>query len=107
MQIIGCERFGGLYVDCFTGSRYRAALAAAEQFCSYVRNHRSCACGNSGTVWSARRWLLGDLKGARLHIERMLDSYVARRSHLIRFLYDQRLFGAFVLLPNTLAAGFW
>jgi predicted ATPase len=34
---------------------------------------------------------LGDLEGARRHVERMLGRYVARRSHIIRFQYDQRL----------------
>jgi predicted ATPase len=35
--------------------------------------------------------VLGDLEGARRHIERMLGCYVARGSHIIRFHYDQRL----------------
>jgi hypothetical protein len=33
---------------------------------------------------------LGDLEGARRHIEHMLGRYVARRSDIIRFQYDQR-----------------
>jgi predicted ATPase/DNA-binding winged helix-turn-helix (wHTH) protein len=82
----------GLYVDCFTSGRYRAALAAAERFCSYAAKTTDPADGPIGDcLVGAALVALGDLKGARLHIERMLDSYVARRSHLIRFLYDQRL----------------
>jgi predicted ATPase len=34
---------------------------------------------------------LGDLDGERRHTERMLDRYVASRSHIIRFQFDQRL----------------
>jgi predicted ATPase len=34
---------------------------------------------------------LGDLEGARRHIERMLGRYVARGSHIVRFHYDQKL----------------
>jgi predicted ATPase len=36
--------------------------------------------------------VLGDQEGARRHIERMLGRYVAKRSHIIRFNCDQRLF---------------
>jgi hypothetical protein len=33
----------------------------------------------------------GDLEGARRRIERMLGCYVAKRSHIIRLQFDQRL----------------
>jgi hypothetical protein len=33
----------------------------------------------------------GDLEGARRHIERMLGCYAAKRSHIIRLQFDQRL----------------
>ena len=82
----------GLYVDCFTSGRYRAALALAERFCSYAAKTTDPADAPVGDLLVGVALLaLGDLEGARRHIEHMLGRYVAKRSHIIRFLYDQRL----------------
>jgi predicted ATPase/DNA-binding winged helix-turn-helix (wHTH) protein len=82
----------GLYVDCFTGGRYRAALALAERFCSYAAKTTDPADGPLGDLQVGLvQVALGNLEGARRHIERMLDRYVAKRSHICRFHYDQRM----------------
>jgi predicted ATPase/DNA-binding winged helix-turn-helix (wHTH) protein len=82
----------GLYVDCFTGGRYRAALTLAERFCSYAAKTTDPADGPLGDLQVGLvQVALGNLEGARRHIERMLDRYVARRSHICRFHYDQRM----------------
>jgi predicted ATPase len=82
----------GLYVDCFTNGRYRAALAVAERFCGYAATSADPADGPLGNLQVGLVLVaLGDLEGARRHIELMLDRYVARRSHISRFHYDQRM----------------
>jgi predicted ATPase/DNA-binding winged helix-turn-helix (wHTH) protein len=82
----------GLYVDCFTGGRYRAALALAERFCSCAAETTDPADGPLGDLQVGLvQVALGKLEGARRHIERMLDRYVAKRSHICRFHYDQRM----------------
>jgi predicted ATPase/DNA-binding winged helix-turn-helix (wHTH) protein len=82
----------GLYVDCITSGRYRAALALAERFCSYAAKTTDPADAPVGDLLvGVALHALGDLEGARRHFERMLGRYVAKRSHIIRFLYDQRL----------------
>ena len=81
-----------MYVDCFTSGRYRAALALAERFCAYAAKTTDPADGPIGDrLVGVALLALGDLEGARRHIERMLGRYVAKRSHIIRFHYDQRL----------------
>jgi predicted ATPase/DNA-binding winged helix-turn-helix (wHTH) protein len=82
----------GLYVDCITSGRYPAALAAAERFCLYAAKTTDPADRAIGDRLVGTALLaLGDLKGARRHIERMLGRYVARKSHNIRFQFDQHL----------------
>ncbi|MEA2917967.1 MAG: hypothetical protein QOJ15_10048, partial [Bradyrhizobium sp.] len=82
----------GLFIDCFTSRRYREALAVAERFCPYAAKSTDAADGPIGDrLVGVALLALGDLKGARRHIERMLGRYVARKSHIIRFQYDQRL----------------
>jgi predicted ATPase/DNA-binding winged helix-turn-helix (wHTH) protein len=83
----------GLYVDCFTSGRYRAALALAERFCAYAAKTTDPADGPIGDrLVGVALLILGDQEGAQRHIERMLGRYVAKRSHIIRFNCDQRLF---------------
>jgi predicted ATPase/DNA-binding winged helix-turn-helix (wHTH) protein len=78
----------GLFMGCITSGRYRAALEVAERFCTFA----DPADGPIGDrLVGVALLALGDLEGARRHIERMLDRYVARRSHIIRFHFDQRL----------------
>jgi predicted ATPase/DNA-binding winged helix-turn-helix (wHTH) protein len=82
----------GLVLDCFTSGRYRAALALAERFCTYAAKTTDPADGPIGNRLVGTSLLaLGDLESARRHTERMLDRYVARKSHIIRFQFDQRL----------------
>src|SRR6266436_5960365 len=82
----------GLFIDRITSGSYRAALAVAEKFCTYAAKTTDPADGPIGDRLVGLALLtLGDLEGARRHIERMLDHYVARRSHIMRFHYDQRL----------------
>src|ERR1700675_2014024 len=82
----------GLYVDCFTSGRYCAALAVAERFCSNAAKTTDPADGPIGDcLVGVVLVALGDLEGARRHIERMLDRYVARSSRIIRFQFDQRM----------------
>jgi predicted ATPase len=82
----------GLFVDCITSGRYRAALTVAERFCTCAAKTTDPADGPIGDRLVGLALLaLGDLERARRHIERMLDRYVARGSHIIRFQYDQRV----------------
>jgi predicted ATPase len=82
----------GLFVDCITSGRYRAALAVAERFCTCAAKSTDPADGPIGDrLVGVALLALGDLEGARRHIERMLSGYVARGSHIIRFQYDQRV----------------
>ncbi len=82
----------GLYGDCIRSGRFRAALALAERFCTYAAKSTDAADGPIGDrLLGVARLALGDLESARRHIERTLDRYVARRSHIVRFQYDQRL----------------
>ena len=82
----------GLWIDHFTSGRYRAALTVAETFCRHSAKAIDPADGAIGDrLVGVALHGLGDQEGARRHIERMLGRYVARRSHIIRFYYDQRL----------------
>src|ERR1700688_2621727 len=82
----------GLFIDCITSGRYRAALAMAERFCACAATSTDPADGPVGDrLVGAALLVLGDLEGARRHIELMLCRYVARTSHIIRFHFDQRL----------------
>src|SRR3984893_6081208 len=82
----------GLFIDRMTSSSYRVALAVAEKFCTYAAKTTDPADGPIGDRLVGLALLtLGDPEGARRHMERMLGHYVARRSHIIRFHYDQRL----------------
>jgi predicted ATPase len=81
-----------LFSEHFTSGHYRAALAAAERFCTYAAKTNDPADGPIGDrLVGVALGALGDQEGARRHIERMLGRYVARRSHIIRFQYDQQL----------------
>jgi hypothetical protein len=78
----------------------RASLAAVirrrwrwpERFCAYAEQSADPADGPVGDrLVGAALLALGDLEGARRHVERMLGRCVARKSHSVRFHYDQRL----------------
>jgi predicted ATPase/DNA-binding winged helix-turn-helix (wHTH) protein len=82
----------GLFIDCITSGRYRAALTLAERFCACAATSTDPADAPIGDRLIGGALLgLGDLEGARRHIEYMLCRYVARTSHIIRFHFDQRL----------------
>ena len=81
-----------MFIESITSRRYREALALAERFCTYAEKSADPADGPVGDrLVGVALLALGDLEGARRHVERMLGRYVARRSHIIRFQYDQRL----------------
>jgi tetratricopeptide (TPR) repeat protein len=82
----------GSFMEHITGLRYRAALAVAEKFCTYAVKSADPADALIGDrLVGVALLALGDLEGARRHIERMLGRYVARTSHIIRFQFDQQL----------------
>src|SRR5260370_11069032 len=75
---------------------YRAALALAQTFCSLAANSADPAdrlIGDGMTGIALHH--LGDQTAARRHIERPVCRYMApdRRSHTVRFLFDQRVTG--------------
>jgi predicted ATPase len=83
-----------LWVDRTNSGEPRAALELAERFSALAVATAASAEEKIGDRMRARSlYLLGDLPGAREHIDRMLDRYVppASRSHVARFQYDQRL----------------
>ena len=84
----------GFYIDCITSGRYRAALTLADRFCARAATSTDSADAPIGDrLVGGALFGLGDLKGARQHLEHMLGRYVARRSHIVRFQFDQRLLG--------------
>jgi predicted ATPase/DNA-binding winged helix-turn-helix (wHTH) protein len=94
-----------LWVDRTNNGESREALAIAEKFSDLAAAMGASAEQRIGERMKARSLhLLGDLAGARDYIGRMLDRYVppARRSHVARFQYDQRL-----LARITLARVLW
>ena len=89
-----------LWVDRTNNGESREALALAEKFSALAAAMGAQAEERIGDRMKARSlYLLGDLPGARDCIGRMLDRYVppARRSHVARFQYDQRLLARITL----------
>src|SRR5258708_8091671 len=79
-------------METITCLRYRADLAVAEKFCSCAAKSTDPADGLVGDrLVGVALLALGDLEGARRHIERMLGRYVAKTSHIIRYQFDQQL----------------
>jgi predicted ATPase len=82
----------GSFMEHVTNLRYRAALAVAERFRTYAAKSADPADGLIGDrLVGVALLALGELGGARRHIERMMTRYVARTSHIIRFQFDQQL----------------
>jgi predicted ATPase/DNA-binding winged helix-turn-helix (wHTH) protein len=82
----------GSFMEHITSLRYRAALAVAEKFCTFAAKSTDPADGLVGDrLVGVALLALGDLEGARRHIERMLGRYVAKTSHIIRYQFDQQL----------------
>jgi len=87
----------GLWACRNLGGEYQASLAFAQRFCSLAVKQADPADLLIGDrMTGVVLHFLGDQASAREHIERMLARYVApiRRSHTIRFQYDQRVVGA-------------
>jgi predicted ATPase/DNA-binding winged helix-turn-helix (wHTH) protein len=83
-----------LWVDRTNKGEPREALVLADKFSALAVGMGAPAEERIGDRMRARSLhLLGDLAGARDYIGRMLDRYVppAKRSHVARFQYDQRL----------------
>src|SRR5262249_21490767 len=82
----------GLYADRITSGHVREALAVAERFLTYaVKTNDPADRAIGDRLVGLALLVLGDLEGARRHVERMLDRYVARRSHLTKYQFDQAL----------------
>ena len=99
----------GLWSYRMNSAEYRAALAFAQRFRRLAEEQpdsadRLIADRMIGTVLR----FMGDLTNARWHIERMLDQYVdpQHRSHVIRFVWDQRVAGEMVLAVILWLQGF-
>jgi predicted ATPase/DNA-binding winged helix-turn-helix (wHTH) protein len=82
----------GSFMEHITNLRYRSALTVAEKFCTFAAKSTDPADGLVGDrLVGVALLALGDLEGARRHIERMLGRYVARTSHTIKYQFDQQL----------------
>jgi len=99
----------GLWSYRMTSGDYRAALAFAQRFRRLAAKQpdpadRLIADRMTGTVFR----YMGDLTTARRHLERMLGRYVdpLHRSHVIRFVWDQRVAGEMVLAVLLWVQGF-
>jgi predicted ATPase len=99
----------GLWSYRMTTAEYRAALAFAQRFRRLAAKQpdpadRLIADRMIGTVLH----YVGDQTNARRHIERMLGRYVdpPRRSHTIRFVWDQRVAGEMFLAVILWLQGF-
>jgi predicted ATPase len=99
----------GLFTYNIGSGEYRAALTLAQTFCSVAANSadpadRLIGDGMTGIVLHH----LGDQTSARRHIERQVSRYMApdRRSHTVRFLFDQRVTGRVFLARILWLQGF-
>ncbi|HTS52168.1 MAG TPA: winged helix-turn-helix domain-containing protein [Burkholderiales bacterium] len=95
----------GLCVDRLNNGVFREALIFAERFCAVAANSPDPVDLPIGDrMMGLSLHYLGDQPRARQHFERMLSRYVApvRRSHNIRFQFDQR-----VTAHVALAAVLW
>ena len=84
----------GLCVDRLNNGMFREALAFAEKFCRVASDSSDPVDVPIGDrMMGLSLHYLGDQVNARRHFERMLSRYVApvRRSHMIRFQFDQRV----------------
>jgi len=99
----------GLWACGDLGGEYQASLVFAQRFCSLAVKQADPADLLIGDrMTGVVLHFLGDQASAREHIERMLARYVApvRRSHTIRFLYDQRVVAAAYLARILWLQGF-
>jgi predicted ATPase/DNA-binding winged helix-turn-helix (wHTH) protein len=90
----------GLWSHRMSSGEYRAALLFAERFRGLAAKQRDpAALLIADRIDGTMRLYTGDQTGARRRIERMLSRYVdpLHRSHMIRFVWDQRVAGEIVL----------
>jgi predicted ATPase/DNA-binding winged helix-turn-helix (wHTH) protein len=99
----------GMWASRINRGEFAAALALARRFSSVAESTADAndrLIGDRLTAQSLH--FLGDQSGARRHIERMLRSYVApvRRSHAVRFQFDQRITARITLARVLWVQGF-
>jgi predicted ATPase len=99
----------GLYACHIASGECRMALAFAQRFRSLAANTSNPAnllIGDRMTGFVLH--YLGDLADARLHIDRMLDRYIApvQRSHTIGFQFDQSVLARIALARILWLQGF-
>jgi len=99
----------GLFPFRIRSGEHRAALALAQRFCGLAATSADPAdrlIGDGMTGIALHH--LGDQAGARRHIERQVSRYMApdRRSHAVRFLFDQRVTGRVFLARILWLQGF-
>ena len=94
-----------LWVDRTNHAQPRAALALAERFATIASGAPEAAeIPLSDRMRARSLHFLGDQEGALINIRRMLDRYAppAKRSHMARFQYDQK-----ITARITLARALW
>jgi len=105
-RIIVRGRFGVCFSACITSGRYREGLQLAKRVGAYAaKTDRSCN-GQSVIVWSRRSANFGSPGIARCPVERMLNRYVAKGSHIISLSIRPRSLAHSYSLPSALAQGF-
>src|SRR5215469_15989141 len=93
-----------------SSGEYRAALAFAERFRGLTVKQRDPAARLiADRMFGSMHLYMGDQTSARRHIERMLSRYVdpLHRSHMIRFVWDQRVAGEIILNPAVGGCAEW
>jgi predicted ATPase/DNA-binding winged helix-turn-helix (wHTH) protein len=99
----------GLWAGHVNNGHFQRALGLAEDFCAVARDSPEPADIFVGErLVAAASHFLGDQVGAREQIEHMLQHYVApiRRSHIVRFQFDQRLTARITLARVLWLQGF-
>ena len=99
----------GLWSRRMSSGEYRAALAFAERFRQLTAKQADPAARLiADRMVGSMRLYMGDQTDARRHIERMLSRYVdpLHRSHMIRFVWDQRVAGEIILAVILWLQGF-
>jgi predicted ATPase/DNA-binding winged helix-turn-helix (wHTH) protein len=99
----------GLWIHHFNNGEHHEALAFARRFHQLAEEASEPAdalVGDRMIAFSLQ--LLGDVAGARHHVERMISSYVAPpdRSHILRYQFDQAII-ARITLAQTLWLQGW
>ena len=92
-----------------SSGEYRTAFAFAERFRGLAAKQSDPAARLiADRMVGSMRLFMGDQTDARRHIERMLSRYVdpLHRSHMIRFVWDQRVAGEIILAVVLWLQGF-